>query len=111
MTGYILRRLGYMLITLVMVMVVGFALVELPPGSYLEFHIQQLRNQGGDVTQSQIDSLERRYGLNDPVYVKFWKWISGFPKGDFGESFQHQRPVSELIWDRLGYTVSSRSLR
>jgi len=105
MTGYILRRLGYMLITLVMVMVVGFALVELPPGSYLEFHIQQLRNQGGDVTQSQIDSLERRYGLNDPVYVKFWKWISGFPKGDFGESFQHQRPVSELIWDRLGYTV------
>jgi len=90
---------------LVMVMVVGFALVELPPGSYLEFHIQQLRNQGGDVTQSQIDSLERRYGLNDPVYVKFWKWISGFPKGDFGESFQHQRPVSELIWDRLGYTV------
>jgi len=106
MTGYILRRLGYMLITLVLVMIVGFALVELPPGSYLEFHIQQLRTQGGDITQDQIQALERRYGLNDPVYVKFWKWISGFPKGDFGESFQHQRPVSELIWDRLGYTVA-----
>ncbi|MCD6287116.1 MAG: ABC transporter permease, partial [Anaerolineae bacterium] len=106
MTGYILRRLGYMLVTLVMVTIVGFALIELPPGSYLEFHVQQLRNQGGDVTQAQIQALERRYGLNDPVYVKFWKWISGFPKGDFGESFQHQRPVSELIWDRLGYTVA-----
>jgi peptide/nickel transport system permease protein len=87
-------------------MIVGFALVELPPGSYLEFHIQQLRTQGGDVTQGQIEALERRYGLNDPVYVKFWKWISGFPEGDFGESFQHRRPVSELIWDRLGYTVA-----
>jgi len=106
MTGYILRRLGYMLVTLVMVTIVGFALIELPPGSYLEFHVQQLRNQGGDVTQAQIQALERRYGLNDPVYIKFWKWISGFPKGDFGESFQHQRPVSELIWDRLGYTVA-----
>jgi len=106
MTGYILRRLGYMLVTLVMVTIVGFVLIELPPGSYLEFHVQQLRNQGGNVTQAQIQALERRYGLNDPVYVKFWKWISGFPKGDFGESFQHQRPVSELIWDRLGYTVA-----
>ena len=105
MTGYILRRLGYMFVTLIFVTLVGFFIIELPPGSYLEFHIQTLRNQGGNVTQDQIDALEARYGLNDPVYVKFWKWISGFPRGDFGESFQHRRPVNELIWDRLGYTV------
>ncbi len=105
MASYIVRRLGYMLITLVFVTVVGFFIIELPPGSYLEFHIQSLRQQGGDVTPDQIAALERRYGLGDPVHVRFYKWISGFPRGDFGQSFQHQRPVGELIWSRLGYTL------
>jgi peptide/nickel transport system permease protein len=105
MTGYILRRIGYMLVTLVFVIIVGFMLIELPPGSYLEFHVQSLREQGGNITRDRIEAIERRYGLNDPVYVKFWKWISGWPQGDFGESFQHNRPVSELIWSRLSYTI------
>lgn len=105
MTSYIIRRLGYMLITLVFVTIVGFFIIELPPGSYLEFHIQSLRQQGGDVTPDQIQALERRYGLGDPVHIRFYKWISGFPRGDFGQSFQHQRPVGELIWSRLGYTL------
>lgn len=105
MLGYIVRRLGYMLITLVFVIIVGFILIELPPGSYLEYHVQSLREQGGNITRSQIESIERRYGLNDPVYVKFWKWISGWPQGDFGESFQHNRPVSELIGSRIIYTL------
>jgi peptide/nickel transport system permease protein len=105
MASYIVRRFGYMLITLVFVTVVGFFIIELPPGSYLEFHIQSLRQQGGDVTPDQIAALERRYGLGDPVHIRFYKWISGFPRGDFGQSFQHQRPVGELIWSRLGYTL------
>jgi peptide/nickel transport system permease protein len=105
MAGYILRRIGYMLVTLVFVIIVGFMLIELPPGSYLEFHVQSLREQGGNITRDRIEAIERRYGLNDPVYVKFWKWISGWPEGDFGESFQHNRPVSELIWSRLSYTI------
>jgi peptide/nickel transport system permease protein len=105
MTGYIVRRIGYMLITLIFVTIIGFFVIELPPGSYLEFHIQSLRQQGGNVTLDQIEAIERRYGLNDPVHIKFWKWISGFPSGDFGQSFQHQRPVNQLIWDRLGYTI------
>ncbi|MGC9522017.1 MAG: ABC transporter permease [Anaerolineae bacterium] len=105
MTGYILRRLGYMVVTLIFVIIVGFILIELPPGSYLEFHIQNLRQQGGNITRDQIEAIERRYGLGDPVYVKFWKWISGWPSGDFGESFQHNRPVRELIGSRLTYTI------
>ncbi len=105
MTGYIIRRLGYMVVTLIFVIIVGFILIELPPGSYLEFHIQSLREQGGNITRDQIESIERRYGLGDPVYVKFWKWISGWPQGDFGESFQHNRPVSELIGSRIIYTL------
>ncbi len=53
-----------------------------------------------------IRSLEEQYGLNQPIYVQYWKWISGIlTRGDFGLSFEWQRPVSELIWGRLGLTV------
>lgn len=105
MTAYVVRRVVYMLVTLVFVTVIGFALVELPPGSYLEFRIQELRRQGGNLTMDRIKALERRYGVNDPLPTKFWRWISGFIHGDFGQSFQYDRPVSELLWGRLGYTI------
>jgi peptide/nickel transport system permease protein len=95
-----------MLVTLVIVTILGFVIIELPPGSYLEYELERLRNQGGNLTQDRIRSLEQRYGVHDPVYVKFWKWISGFVRGDFGWSFQYQMDVSDLIWSRLGYTLA-----
>jgi len=105
MLGYIIRRTGYMLVTLVFVSIVGFVIIELPPGSYLEYRLRELRTLGGEYSLDQIASLERRYGVNDPVYVKFWKWISGFARGDFGRSFQYEVPVAELLWARLPFTV------
>jgi peptide/nickel transport system permease protein len=52
-----------------------------------------------------VDAIKRRYGLDQPEYVRFWKWISGFVRGDFGQAFAYNLPVSELIWARLGLTV------
>jgi len=105
MTAYVVRRVVYMFVTLCFVTVIGFALIELPPGSYLEFRIQELRRQGGNLTIDRIKALEKRYGVNDPLPSKFWKWVRGFIYGDFGQSFQFDRPVSELLWGRLGYTI------
>jgi peptide/nickel transport system permease protein len=105
MLGYIIRRTGYMLVTLIFVSIIGFIIIELPPGSYLEYRIRELRTLGGEYSLDQIAALERRYGVNDPVYVKFWKWISGFVRGDFGRSFQYEVPVAELLWARLPFTV------
>ena len=105
MLRYIIRRLGYMSVTLVLIAIVGFIIIELPPGSYLEFEIEAIRAVGGDVNLAMIESLEQRYGVHDPIYEKFWKWISGFVRGDFGLSFEYWLPVSELIWTRLGYTL------
>ena len=65
----------------------------------------RLRQQGGNLTQTQIDALYKRYGLDQPEYVRFWLWISGFVRGDFGQSFQFNQPVNKLIWDRLGLTL------
>mgnify|MGYP001609154731 CR=1 FL=1 len=107
MINYIFRRIGYMLVTLIIIAILGYLIVELPPGSYLEFEIARLRQQGGNVSQDQIQALEIRYGLNDPTYIRFFKWITGFVRGDFGESFQYRQEVSELIFDRLGFTIGT----
>lgn len=105
MLNYFIRRLGYMLITLVIVSVVGFIIIELPPGSYVDAEVTRLRMQGGNLAPEQIQALNRRYGLDKPEYVRFWLWITGFVKGDFGQSFRYNMPVSDLIWGRLGLTV------
>jgi peptide/nickel transport system permease protein len=105
MLQYIIRRLGYMLVTLAIVAVVGYIIVELPPGSFVESEIQRLRAQGLNLSGDQIANLTRRYGLDKPVYTRFWLWISGFVRGDFGESFQYQLPVKQLIGARLGFTI------
>lgn len=105
MLGYIVRRLGHALITLAFVSVLGFIIIDLPPGDYLDTYIQRLRAQGSELAQEDIRQLEIRYGVHDPLPVKFWKWISRFVVGDFGMSFQYEVPVSELIWDRLGLTL------
>ncbi|NSW51001.1 MAG: ABC transporter permease [Anaerolineae bacterium] len=106
MINYIFRRIGYMMVTLAIIAVLGYLIVELPPGSYLEFEIARLRQQGGNVSQDQIKALEIRYGLNDPTYVRFFKWITGFVRGDFGESFQYRQEVKDLIGQRLAFTIS-----
>lgn len=105
MINYILRRLGYMLITLVIVAILGYIIIELPPGSYVESEVARLRAQGGNLSQTQIDALYRRYGLDQPEYIRFWLWAKGFVVGDFGQSFQFNMPVSQLIWGRLGLTL------
>jgi peptide/nickel transport system permease protein len=105
MISYIFRRIGYMLVTLAIISVLGYVIVELPPGSYVEFEIARLRQQGGNVTQSQIKAIELRYGLNDPAYTRFFKWITGFVQGDYGESFQYQQEVKDLIGQRLLFTI------
>lgn len=105
MLRYIGRRIGHMAVTMVFVCILGFVIIELPPGSFLEFEIERLRQAGGDMYQDQIKALEVTYGVHDPVHVKFWKWISGFVRGDFGFSFEYMRPVSEIIGARLGWTM------
>ena len=102
MTRYIIRRLVLFLPTLVLISILTFVLIELPPGDWLTTMVTQLRIQGEEVQESEIAALSKRYGLDQPVYVQYLKWIGDIVlHGDFGRSFQWNRPVSELIWERL----------
>lgn len=94
-----------MIITLVVISVVSFIIIQLPPGDFLTTYIIQLQRQGTSVSQEQIDFLRRQYGLDKPIYVQYFKWITNFIRGDMGFSFGWNRPVNELIWERLGFTM------
>lgn len=107
MLGYILRRILLMIPTLFLVSVISFTAILLPPGDYLSSYAAQLRTEGENVDEEAINSLRERYGLGQPVYVQYGKWVYGIiTRGDWGQSMEWQRPVSQLIWDRLGLTLA-----
>jgi peptide/nickel transport system permease protein len=105
MIGFIIRRLIAMLLTLVAVSIVAFAIIQLPPGDYLSSYLAQLSSTGDQVDPRVIENLRRQYGLDEPFYVQYWKWITGILQGNFGHSFEWKRPVTELIWGRLGNSI------
>ena len=103
MIWYIVRRIIYLIPTLFIVSIIAFVVIQLPPGDFLASLISSASET---VDQAQVDALRVRYGLDDPIYVQYWKWISGIiTRGDFGDSFEWNRPVSDLIWERLGLTM------
>ena len=105
MKTFIIRRLFYMIPTLLAVSIVAFAIIQLPPGDYLTTLMADWASQGGAVEAGTLDALRDRFGLDQPMYMQYWKWITSIvTKGDFGVSFEHNKPVSEIIWGRLGYT-------
>jgi peptide/nickel transport system permease protein len=105
MLSYIGRRFLYMVLLLVMASVVSFAIIVLPPGDYLTSYINRLRSQGNEIAADQAEALRRQYGLDQPLYMQYLKWAWKFLHGDMGRSFQWQRPVADLIKERIGLTV------
>ena len=105
MFSYIIRRFIYMIITLVLISIVAFIIIQLPPGDYLTSVIISLRAGGQEVGEAEIISLKKRYGLDLPVYQQYFKWMWDMLHGDFGRSFQWNRPVADLISERLPLTV------
>ncbi len=107
MALYILRRMLFMIPTIFGISIVTFIIIQLPPGDFLTTLIAGLASQGEDVNREAIEALSERYGLGQPLYVQYWKWMSGVLfHGDFGQSFEYNRPVADLIWDRLGFSVA-----
>lgn len=105
MLGFLLRRLAYMVPTLLAVSVVAFAIIHLPPGDYLTTLMADWASQGGAVEAGTLATLRERYGLDQPIYVQYLKWIGGILlRGDFGVSFEFNKQVADVIWSRLGYT-------
>lgn len=106
MLTFVFRRILLAIPTLLLISLVSFVIIQLPPGDYLDEKIAQLEQQNGDSSSMvQADALRERYGLNKPFWPRYYGWVSGFAHGDFGESFRYEREVKDLIWERLGLTL------
>jgi peptide/nickel transport system permease protein len=105
MVNFIIRRLLHTIPLLIVISIVVFTIISLPPGDYLTTLAADLERQGSQNAELQLRGLRERYGLDDPIYVQYWLWVSNFARGDFGESFAYNRPVTELIGDSLLLTV------
>ena len=106
MAGYIARRVLLMIPTLIVISMISFIVIQLPPGDYLTSYAAQLRQQGEFAQEEELAALRERYGLGQPVYVQYLKWVSGIiTRGDWGQSMEWQKPVREIIWERLALTV------
>ncbi len=105
MLAYIARRLGYAVIMTILVSFVSFLIIELPPGDFLTQKLDELQARGDRSAERRIAEYRARYGLDKPLLERYWIWATNFVKGDFGESFQYERPVAELLGERLGMTV------
>ncbi|MCT8161715.1 ABC transporter permease [Pseudoruegeria sp. SHC-113] len=104
MAGFILRRILYMVPTVALISVVTFLIIQLPPGDYLDALAAEM-GEGGADNVAALEALREQYGLGQPIWVQYWKWITGILfHGDFGISFEKNLPVSDVIWDRLAWT-------
>jgi peptide/nickel transport system permease protein len=77
MLGYILRRILMMIPTLFIISIISFVIIQLPPGDFLTTYAAQLSEMGDTIDQQALEALEVRYGLGQPVYVQYYKWMSG----------------------------------
>ncbi|GGL79687.1 peptide ABC transporter permease [Deinococcus aerolatus] len=101
MLSYVLRRILGMVPTLLLISVVCFTVIQLQPGSFLDQYLEDPR-----VTKETVETITRQLGLDQPLWVQYLTWMKGIvTQGDFGYSFVNGRPVSSLIWERLGWTV------
>ena len=106
MLKFITLRMVWMLPFLVAISFISFVLIQLPPGDYVTTYIATLAASNEIVDQNTAADLRARFGLDQPMIVQYWKWISNIVlHGDFGLSFEWQQPVSELIWERMSLTL------
>ena len=106
MLSYIIRRIIYMIVVLLVLSVVSFFIIQLPPGDFLTAFIENMRAQGTVVSEEQILLLKEYYGLDQPMYLQYLRWLGNLLQGDLGQSFQWNQPVTELIKERLALTVT-----
>ncbi len=105
MLNYIIRRVLIMIPTLVVISLLVFTIIQLPPGDIITSRLQELQAEGQDISEEQIQALRARYNLNDPLHLQYIKWIGGFLVGNMGYSVMYGQSVNNLIWERLGYTL------
>ena len=105
MLAYLVHRLILALLTIWAISVLSFVIIQLPPGDYITSYIAQMSESGGAVSEQEVEALRREYGLDQPMWVQYIRWMKQVLQGRFGMALEWKRPVSEVIGDRLWLTM------
>jgi peptide/nickel transport system permease protein len=105
MLTYLLRRVLLSLLTVWAISVLTFVIIQAPPGDFVDAYISNLSAGGGSISMEQAEQLRREYALDQPMYVQYFRWLGKIVRGDFGQAMLWQRPVTEVIGDRLWLTM------
>jgi peptide/nickel transport system permease protein len=106
MLGYLVRRLLLAALTIVFISILSFVIIHLPPGDYVDAYIAQLASSGAIVSAEEAANLRAQYGLDQPMYVQYLRWVGLMAQGNFGMAMEYNRPVMEVIGDRLPLTLA-----
>lgn len=111
MRRFLIRRFLYMLLTVWVITLIAFAVIQLPPGDFVSNLVSEMLSQGAEqLDPAVVEAMREQYGLNDPIYVQYFKWIRNIvTRGDFGYSFVFKRDTRELILERLPMTFALTS--
>jgi peptide/nickel transport system permease protein len=105
MKSYVVSRLLGMIPTLAIISLIVFIVIQLPPGDIVTSTLDRMQSQGLEVSEEQVANLRAQFNLDEPMPMQYLRWAGGFLTGDMGYSFLFARPVNELVWERLGYTL------
>ena len=99
--SYIVRRLFLMIPTILAISAIVFVIIQLPPGDYFTTVVNEIQSRGESVDKAKLEFLKSQYGFDKPLYVQYFHWVGGMLEGDFGYSFEHDQPVTDVVGDRL----------
>jgi peptide/nickel transport system permease protein len=105
MLAYIIQRIIRAIPQLVLISILAFIIIQLPPGDIVTYQIRRLQSSGVEVSEQQAQALMKQYGMDRPMYQRYLLWISKIvTKFDFGYSYTFEKPVAQVITERMGYT-------
>src|SRR5215217_7639236 len=105
MLAYTGKRLLIMMPTLLLIMAVGFFIMQLPANDYVTRYVLQQGQLGNATAVLQEELMRQQFGLDKPPVERFFSWMAGFLRGDMGISFVDSRPVTTIILERLPLTL------
>ncbi len=108
MLKYIVRRLLIMIPTLIAISIISFTIIQLPPGDFVTTYLRSLEAAGGSFgmpDEAIVESLRVRYGLGQPVYIQYFKWMWRLLHGDFGRSMYYGKQINVIIAERIPWSI------
>ena len=105
--SYIVKRILLSIPVIIVISILCFGIIQLPPGDYADAYAAVAASTGGgSVSKEYLEQIRERYGLDQPFWIQYWRWVKGFPEGDFGIAMSLQgTPVADLLKERLPMTL------